>query len=195
MQAGRFVRHQLSQEGLELTLATNHLGHFVLMLSLIDLLASSGQARIVNVSSGTYYSGTGAIEKIQSAREYDGRKQYSNSKLANVLFTYALVDKLRGKGITVNSCEPGGVATNFARNNGFVHWLKHRLYYLGKGQLLTPAPGADTVVYLASSDEVAGVTGRHFFQRKELRSSERAYDKTLQAELWSLRRDLAGIDL
>ena len=165
------------------------------MLSLIDLLASSGQARIVNVSSGTYYSGTGAIEKIQSAREYDGRKQYSNSKLANVLFTYALVDKLRGKGITVNSCEPGGVATNFARNNGFVHWLKHRLYYLGKGQLLTPAPGADTVVYLASSDEVAGVTGRHFFQRKELRSSERAYDKTLQAELWSLRRDLAGIDL
>ena len=191
----RFLRHELTKEGIEMTLATNHLGHFVLTLSLINLLKNSGRAMVVNVSSGTHYGGTRVIENILSASDYNGRKQYANSKLANVLFTYALANKVAGDGITVNSCEPGGVATNFAHNNGFLHWLKHRLYYLRKGQLLTPAQGAETVVYLASSDNVVGVTGRHFFGKKEIKSSDKSYDKTLQDGLWSLSRELTGIDL
>lgn len=191
----RFLRHQLTKEGIEMTLATNHLGHFVLTLSLIDALKSSGSARIINVSSGAHSSGTGVIENILSAADYDGRKQYSNSKLANILFTYALTDKLKEKGIAVNAADPGGVATNFARNNGLVHWLKHRLYYLKKRQLLTPAQGAETVVYLASSDNVLEVTGKYFINKKEKSSSDISYDKTIQEKLWATSVELSGIDL
>ena len=190
----RFLRHQLTKEGVEMTLATNHLGHYVLTLSLIDIMKDSEQARIVNVSSGAHYSGTGVIENIPSAKDYDGRKQYANSKLANVLFTYALAEKLKGTGIAVNAVEPGGVATNFARNNGLKHWLSHRIYYWSKRQLLTPAQGAETVVYLASSDDVEGVTGKYFMNKAEKKSSVISHDKAIQDKLWALGVELNGID-
>jgi retinol dehydrogenase-14 len=191
----RFLRHERTGEGMEMTLATNHLGHFVLTLSLIDALKRSGNGRIINVSSGTHSSGTGVIDNVQSPENYDGRKQYANSKLANVLFTYALADRLSDTGITANAVNPGGVATNFARNNGLKHWLKHRLYYLSKGKLLTPKRGAETIVFLASSEEVEGITGRYFENRKERESSAISYDKEVQARLWRVSAALSGIDL
>ena len=97
----RFLHHGLTQEGIELTLATNHLGHFVLTLSLAGLLPSSGEARIINVSSGAHYGGTGVLENIRSSAGYDGKRQYAESKLASVLFTYALAERLKGRGISV----------------------------------------------------------------------------------------------
>jgi NAD(P)-dependent dehydrogenase (short-subunit alcohol dehydrogenase family) len=191
----RFLRHGVTREGVELTLATNHLGHYVLTLSLTDLLDRSGVGRVVNVSSGTHRAAAGVIENVLSARDYDGRRQYAESKLANILFTYALAVRLKGRGISVNSADPGGVATNFARNNGLLHWLKHRLYYMSKRQLLSPAQGAETIVFLASSNEVQGVTGKHYFQGKAVASSKRSYDAALQDELWSSSARLSGIDL
>jgi NAD(P)-dependent dehydrogenase (short-subunit alcohol dehydrogenase family) len=191
----KFLRHQLTKEGIELTLATNHLGHFTLTLSLIDLLKMSPSARIINVSSGAHYAGNGAVENMLTAHNYDGRKQYSNSKLANVLFTYALADKLMGKGIVVNAVDPGGVATNFGRNNGLWHWLKHRIYYLRKRQLLTPEQGAETLVFLSSDDGVIGITGKYFNEMKEKRSSDISYDKALQDMIWEFSVTLSGIDL
>jgi NAD(P)-dependent dehydrogenase (short-subunit alcohol dehydrogenase family) len=191
----RFLRHELTEEGIEMTLATNHLGHFVLTLSLIDTLKRSGRGRIINVSSGAHEAATGVIENTLSAKDYDGRKQYSNSKLANVLFTFALAGMLKGTGIAVNAVDPGGVATNFSRNNGLAYWLKHRLYYLMKRQLLTPAQGAETIVYLASSDEVEGITGTFFKDKKEKKPSDMSYDRTLQDKLWVLSAGLGGIDL
>jgi NAD(P)-dependent dehydrogenase (short-subunit alcohol dehydrogenase family) len=191
----RFLRHQLTEEGIEMTLATNHLGHFVLTLSLIDPLKISGLARIINVSSGAHSAGTGVIENILSAKDYDGRKQYSNSKLANVLFTYALAEKLKGRGIAVNAVDPGGVATNFARNNWLWPWLRHRIYLLKTRQFLTPAQGAETIVYLASSSDVAGVTGKYFKDKEERRSSELSYDRAAQDRLWALSVALGGLNL
>lgn len=191
----RFLQHQLTDEGLEMTLATNHLGHFVLTLSLIDRLRNSGGARIINVASGAHYAGTGVIENVQSAAGYDGRRQYANSKLANVLFTFALADRLKGKGIAVNAVDPGGVATNFARNNGLVSWLKHRLYYLKKRQLLTPARGAETIVHLASSDGAMGITGKYFLDKKEKGSSDLSRDRAIQEKLWALSVELSGTGL
>jgi len=191
----KFLRHQLTKERIELTFATNHLGHFMLTLSLIDLLKRSQSARIINVSSGAHYAGNGVIENILTAHNYDGRKQYSNSKLANVIFTYALADKLKGRGIVANAVDPGGVATNFARNNGLWHWVKHRIYYLRKRQLLTPEEGAETLVFLASSDDVIGITGKYFVEMKEKRSSDISYDKALQNEIWELSVKLSSIDL
>lgn len=191
----RFLRHQVTPERIELTLATNHLGHFALTLSLLDLLERSAEARIINVASGAHYGADRVIENILRPEEYDGKKQYARSKLANVLFTYVLAERLRGSQsvITVNAADPGGVATNFARNNGLIPWLKHRLYYLSKRQLLSPARGAETVVYLASSFEVRGVTGKYFFQKKERRSSTASYDKENQRKLWELSLALSGL--
>ncbi len=191
----RFLQHRLTKEGKEMTLATNHLGHFVLTLSLIERLKSSGRARIINVSSGTHWASTGVIENVLLAEDYDGRIQYSNSKLANILFTYALADRLKDKGVTVNAVDPGGVATNFARNNGWVHWLKHRLYYMRRRQLLTPEQGAQTLVDLASSALGTGVTGRYFKDRKEIRSSDISYDKAVQEKLWTSSVGWSGIDI
>jgi NAD(P)-dependent dehydrogenase (short-subunit alcohol dehydrogenase family) len=191
----RILRHRLTEEGIELTLATNHLGHFVLTLSLIDALERSERPRIINVSSSAHYAGTGVIENVRSAADYDGRKQYANSKLANVLFTFALADRLKGKRIAVNAVDPGGVATNFARNNGLVAWLKHRLYYLKKRQLLTPAQGAETIVYLASSDDAEGITGKYFTNKEEKKSSVISYDKAIQEKLWASSVELSGISL
>jgi len=191
----RILRHQLTEEGIELTLATNHLGHFILTLSLTGLMQSSGEVRIINVSSGAHYSGTGAIENIKSAKDYDGRKQYAESKLANVLFTYALADRLKDRPISASAVDPGCVATNFARNNGLVPWLKHRLYYLLKGQLRTPAQGAETIVYLATSDEVEGMTGKYFMDKKEMRSSDISYAGAVRESLWASSVRLGGIDL
>lgn len=191
----RFLRHQLTKDGVEMTLATNHLGHYVLTLSLIDRMSGSEPVRIVNVSSGAHFAGAGVIENIQSAKGFDGRKQYANSKLANVLFTYALADRMRGKRITVNAVDPGGVATNFARNNGLVPWLKHRLYYLKKRQLLTPAQGAETIVYLASSGDVEGITGKYFSDKEEKKSSVASYDMAIQEKLWVSSVELSGMDL
>jgi len=191
----KYLRHQLTKEGIELTLATNHLGHFMLTLSLIGLLKNAPSARIINVSSGAHYEGNGVIENILTAHNYDGRKQYSNSKLANVLFTYALADKLKGRGIVVNAVDPGGVATNFARNNGLWHWMKHRIYYLKKNKLHRPEQGAETLVFQASANNVNGITSKYFVDKKEKRSSDISYDKALQNKIWELSVKLSGIDL
>ncbi len=191
----RILRHQLTEEGIELTLATNHLGHFVLTLSLVEALERSERPRIINVSSSAHDAATGVIENVLSAKDYDGKKQYTNSKLANVLFTFALAERLKGKGIAVNAVDPGRVATNFARNNGLVPWLKHRLYYLMKRQLLTPERGAETIVYLASSDDVEGITGKYFANKEEKKSAAISYDKAIQEKLWASSVELSGISL
>jgi len=191
----KFLRHQLTKEGIEFTLATNHLGHFVLTLSLIELLKRSQSARIINVSSGAHSAGDGVIENVLASYGYDGRNQYSNSKLANVLFTYALADKLKDRGIVANAVNPGGVATNFSRNNGLWHWTKHRISYIMKRELLTPEQGAETIVFLASSKDANGITGKYFGEMNEKRSSDISYDKDLQNRMWEFSAKLGGIDL
>ena len=195
----RFLKHEMTADGIEMTLATNHLGHFALTLLLLKLLeraaCTEGEARVINVSSGAHYGASGVIENIKTAESYDGRLQYANSKLANVLFTYALAEKVSERRIAVNAMEPGGVATNFGRNDGLIPWLRHRLYYLSKGELLTPAQGADTVVYLATAEELRGVTGKYFARRAEKPSSELSYNRELQQKLWQMSVTLTGTNL
>ena len=180
----RFLDHFVTKERIEQTLAVNHLSHFLLTNLLINKLKKSASARIINISSGVHFSGDGVIENIIDPKEYDGRKQYSNSKLANVLFTYGLAGRLRYVNITVNAMDPGGVATNFARNNGLISWLKHRIYYLAKGTLLTPEQGSETIIYLATSPDVEGITGKYFKDKKEIKSSSISYDLNLAKKLW-----------
>lgn len=189
----RFPDYQKSVDGIELTFATNHLGHFLLTHLLMDLLRKSSSARIVNVSSSAHAVKEIDVDDLTSPKNYNRSLVYGRSKLANVLFTYQLSQKLNGQNITVNALHPGGVASNFAKNEGLVRWIKHISYYLLKRNLLTPKQGAETVVYLASAREVEGITGKYFYKKKEKKSSDESYNIEKAKQLWELSEKLCGI--
>lgn len=190
----RFADHKKSTDGIELTFATNHLGHFYLTLSLLELLKNSPSARIINVSSSAHFGKTINFDEITNPKHYDRSTAYGQSKLANLFFTYELARKLINTKITVNALDPGGVASNLGRNDGLISWAKHIGYYLLKRQLLTPRQGAETSVYLASSQEVEGITGKYFFNKKEKESSPQSYDKEAAKKLWELSLNSCGME-
>lgn len=189
----RFSNYQKSVDGIELTFATNHLGHFLLTYLLLDLLKKSSDARIINISSSAHFGKQIAIDDIVSPKEFDRSLVYGRSKLANVLFTYEFARRVNHSNISINALDPGGVATNFAKNEGFVRWLKHISFYIVKRQLLTPKQGAETVVYLASSENIKGITGKFFFEKKEKKSTEDSYNLEKAKKLWDLSEQLCGI--
>jgi NAD(P)-dependent dehydrogenase (short-subunit alcohol dehydrogenase family) len=190
----RFDNYLKNDEGIELTFATNHIGHFLLTLSLIEMLKKSSQGRIINVSSPAHSKGTEDLDDIVAPANYDRRLAYGRSKLANLYFTYELSGRLKKSKITVNALDPGGVATNFSRNNGLYAWMKHYLSYILQLKLISPQKAAETIVYLASSDEVSETTGKYFFEKKEIRSSPSSYSKDTALKLWQLSLKLTGID-
>lgn len=189
----RFSEYQKSVDGIELTFATNHLGHFLLANLLLDLLKKSTDARIINISSSAHYGKQIDIDDLVSPKEFNRSSVYGRSKLANVLFTYEFAKRNNHSNISINALDPGGVATNFAKNEGVFRWLKHISFYIAKRQLLTPKQGAETVVYLASSEKVKGVTGKFFFEKKEKKSTEESYDLNKAKKLWDLSEQLCGI--
>ena len=188
----RFDQYFKNDEGIELTFATNHLGHFLLTLSLIEMLKKSAQGRIVNISSSAHAIGTEEFDDIVSPAIYDRRLAYGRSKLANLYFIYELSSRLKNSNITVNAVDPGGVATNFSKNNGLYAWMKHYLSYILQLKLISPQKAAETIVYLASSDDISETTGKYFFEKKEIRSSPASYDKEAALKLWQLSLKLTG---
>ncbi|MBV6421686.1 MAG: 3-oxoacyl-[acyl-carrier-protein] reductase FabG [Ignavibacteriaceae bacterium] len=190
----RFDNYFKNDEGIELTFATNHLGHFLLTLSLIEMLKKSSQGRVINISSAAHANGTEELYDIVAPEHYDRRLAYGRSKLANLYFTYELSSKLKNSNITVNAVDPGGVATNFSRNNGIIPWMKHYLSYLLNLKLISPQKASETVVYLASSDEVSRISGKYFFEKKEINSSSASYSKETAMKLWQLSLKLTGTE-
>jgi NAD(P)-dependent dehydrogenase (short-subunit alcohol dehydrogenase family) len=190
----RFDKYFKNDEGIELTFATNHLGHFLLTLSLIEVLKKSKQGRIINVSSPAHSRGTEDLEDIVAPINYDRRLAYGRSKLANLYFTHELSLRLKNTNVTVNAVDPGGVATNFSRNNGLYAWLKHYLSYILQLKLISPQKAAETIVYLSSSGEVSGITGKYFFEKKEISSSPASYNREAALKLWQLSLKLTGVD-
>lgn len=189
----RFSDFQKSVDGIELTFATNHLGHFLLTHLLFDLLKKSTDARIINVSSSSHSGKEINFDEIALPKNYDRREAYGQSKLANVLFTYELARRLAGTNITVNALDPGGVATNIGKNDGLIPWAKHLVYYLLKRELLTPKQGSQTSVFLASDNSVYGASGKYFYQKKEKKSADESYDFIKAKKLWELSEQLCGI--
>lgn len=190
--AGLFRRkREETADGLEMTFAVNHMAYFILTLELLDTLRESAPARIVNVASNAHAGNRLDFDDLQAARKYSGWKAYGRSKLANILFTNYLAAKLEGSGITVNSLHPGVVATEFGRSgNG----LLSLMWKLGSGFFKSPADGARTSVYLASSPDVDGVTGTYFKNEKPARSSRESNDPEAAALLWKESLQLAGYD-
>jgi retinol dehydrogenase-12 len=186
------LRRQLTADGLEITFATNHLGPFLLTSMLRGLLERSAPARVVTVSSAAHRQ-VRAIPWDDLARgDRSGNAQaYAVSKLLNVLFTAELARRLAGTGVTANCLHPGFVRTALGRDVTGIPGAAVRL-----ALRLRPGPeaGASTPVYLASSPEVAGITGGYFVKSRLSRPSALASDAQAAARLWALSAELAGLD-
>ncbi len=187
---GIFMSRQVSADGLEMTFALNHMGYFLLTTLLLEVLQTSAPARVVNVSSNAHRGATLDLTDLQMEKRYSGFAAYARSKLMNILFTYELARRLEGTGVTANALHPGFVATSFGLNNGSP-WRE--LIRLTQRFGLTPAAGARTSIFLASSPAMAGVTGRYFVREREVRSSPITYDRELAARLWEVSAALAGL--
>jgi NAD(P)-dependent dehydrogenase (short-subunit alcohol dehydrogenase family) len=182
--AGTYIdKRTLTADGYETTFAVNHLGYFLLTRDLLDLMKSSAPARIVNVASDAHRRGHIHFDDLSLEDAYSGWKAYSQSKLANVLFTYELARRLRGTGVTANCVHPGVVGTNLFDSVG--GWAG-KLVRLFTPFMRTPEKGADTMIWLASSPEVEGVTGKYFADRKEQATNPESYDTTIAARLWEV---------
>jgi NAD(P)-dependent dehydrogenase (short-subunit alcohol dehydrogenase family) len=177
----------LTVDGIETTFAVNHLGYFLLTNLLLEKIKSSAPARIVNVSSAAHKSASLDFNDLQNERRYSGFFVYCESKLANVLFTYELARKLEGTGVTANCFHPGAIATELFRDQNILVRLGTQLFLKG------PAKGAETGVYLATSPEVEGVTGKYFVNKKAARSNKQSYDEAAARRLWEISDQLTGI--
>ncbi len=176
-----FFGNDQSVDGIEMTWALNHFGYFWLTLELLDLLKNSAPARIVNVSSAAHQRARLNRSALIDKRNNFAYFTYGNTKLANLLFTAELARRLDGKGITVNALHPGVVATRFGANNGFMG----SIYNVVTGTFgISCEEGARTIVYLASSPDVANVSGKYFVKERQVASSKQALDLELAKALW-----------
>jgi NAD(P)-dependent dehydrogenase (short-subunit alcohol dehydrogenase family) len=177
-------------DGIEATLAVNHLAPFLLTNLLLDLLKRSASSRIITLASEAERWAKMDLDDLQSRRKYRGMQVYGMTKLANIMFTFELAERLRGTGVTANCVHPGAVNTNFATNNRGVMTLLFRAF---KPFMRSPEQGADTVIYLASSPDVEGMTGKYLSDRKLITASDMAYDEDLRERLWNISEELTGL--
>jgi NAD(P)-dependent dehydrogenase (short-subunit alcohol dehydrogenase family) len=177
-------------DGIETQLAINHLAPFLLTNLLLDLLKASAPSRIVTVSSDAHRWAKLDLDDLQSRKRYRGMQVYGTTKLANILFTRELAERLEDTDVTANAMHPGGVNTNFGNNQRGPMSLLFRAF---KPFMRTPEQGADTLIYLASSPEVEGMTGKYVADRKMKVASDAAYDETLQKKLWEASEELTGL--
>lgn len=183
---GMFLNGQVSQDGIEMTFALNHLGYYLLTRLLCDRLKASAPARIVNVASVAHLGARIDFPNLHFA----GWKGYKRSKLANILFTYELARRLEGTAVTVNALSPGLVASNFGLNNrGFFPLIKPLVDCLA----VSVERGAETSIYLACSRDVEGITAKYFAGCRPKRSSGESYDRNAAARLWEISARMTGL--
>lgn len=178
-----FSERGMTVDGFERTWAVNHLANFLLTLELEDLLVTDAPSRIVNVSSALHAGRTLDLDNLQNEASF-GINGYGQSKLANVLFTYALARRLKGTGVTANCLHPGVVSTGLMKPKGSL--VVKVMMTLMRPFLASPEKGAATSIYIASSPEIEGVTGKYFVDCKAVPSSPVSYDESLQERLWKL---------
>jgi NAD(P)-dependent dehydrogenase (short-subunit alcohol dehydrogenase family) len=193
--AGAFsMSRQETEDGFELTMGVNHLGHFLLTHLLLPHLKKAEEARIINVSSDSHHNGRIELDDLHTRkRRYFGFAAYADSKLANIFFTQELADRLVGTSVTANALHPGGVATGMWTAWTRWKWLQRLTERIVRRRMISVEAGAQTSVYLASSDEVRGVTGLYFYRQQPAAVSLKCADRKLQAGLWSLSEELTGI--
>lgn len=185
-----YARRQVSVDGIEMTLAVNHLAPFLLTTLLLDKLEASDRARVVTVASAAHVGMRIPFDNMNQERgRYRNFIVYGQTKLMNIMFTYELARRLAGTAVTANALHPGFVASNFGKSNG--GWW-NTAFTLMRPFAISPEQGAQTSVYLASSPEVASITGQYFTKRKAIKSSPASYDKEAQQRLWAVSEELTG---
>jgi NAD(P)-dependent dehydrogenase (short-subunit alcohol dehydrogenase family) len=174
---------QLTKDGIELTWALNHLAPFLLTTLLLDLMKARAPARIIITASAAHQGARIPFEDLNAERSYRGFGRYGETKLANILFTAELARRLEGSGVTANCYHPGLVATGFNRHNGLLMELGMTALKL---VARSPQMGADTLVWLATSPEVANVSGKYFFDREQRPPSPEGQDMQTARRLWDI---------
>jgi NAD(P)-dependent dehydrogenase (short-subunit alcohol dehydrogenase family) len=183
-------QHEVTVDGFERQLAVNHLAYFLLTNLLLPQLVAGAPSRIINVSSGAHAHATIDFDDLQAERQYDPKQVYSRTKLANILFTYELSRRLRGTGVTANCLNPGVVDTGMLAD------------YMGVARTgdavsrtfgATPKEGAETSIFLASSPQLEGVSGKYFERKRPIRSSRQSYDEGTARRLWEVSERLTGL--
>ncbi|WP_329001762.1 SDR family oxidoreductase [Kribbella sp. NBC_00709] len=184
------TRH-VTADGLERTFAVNHLAPFLLTGLLLERLGESGAGRVVTVSSNAHTAGRIDFDDLQGERSYSGQRAYSDSKLANLLFSYELARRLRGTAVTANALHPGVVRTSFGAEDP--SGVQRVLVPLLRPFLKSPARGAATSIQLASAPGLAQVSGKYYANGKPKASSSRSYDEAAARRLWEVSDELVGI--
>ncbi len=186
------LRREETVDGLETTLAVNHLTYFLLTVLLLDRLKESAPARVVNVASDAHAYAAGGLDwdDLGSERGYSAMKVYGRSKLANILFTRELARRLEGSGVTANCLHPGFVGSNFAKNNGLLGRLGMNLL---RPFARSNEKGAETAVYLCASPAVADLSGEYFFDRRPRHPKRYAQSDADARRLWEVSERLTGL--
>lgn len=187
-----FKTTSLSPDGFELTFALNHLAHFQLTTSLLDLIRATEGARVISTSSGTQALGRLDVEKTPFATDVPGWRAYATSKLAAILFTKELQNHLSGSTAIANCFEPGSVRTQFGGFGSDQGFLLNIVYLLAKPFSRTPEQGADSLVWLASAPEAAALRGEYISNRRVATPSKSALDPDLARALWVRSAELCG---
>jgi NAD(P)-dependent dehydrogenase (short-subunit alcohol dehydrogenase family) len=180
----------VTEDGIEMVFAVNHLAYFLLTMLLLDRIKQSAPARIVNVASEAHRFGTINFDDLGGERSYKTFGAYGQSKLANILFSYELARRLAGSGVTVNCLHPGGIASGLWTNNGR---LAQFIMKAGRPFLKTPEQGAQTTIHLASSAKVEGVSGKYYANCREKTSNKESYDLNVARRLWDISERMTGV--
>lgn len=187
-----FLSRKTSADGLEMTFAVNHLAYFVVTNILLDRLKATPGARVVSTASGAHKAGKIDFEDLQLETSYRASRAYGTSKLCNILFTRELAGRLKGSGVTANCLHPGFVGTRFGQNNAnniFMKAIARVVMSFG----LRPKNGAKTIIYLASSPDVANINGEYFYKCKVSKRSPAARDDAAAKRLWDVSAQLCGV--
>jgi NAD(P)-dependent dehydrogenase (short-subunit alcohol dehydrogenase family) len=172
----------VTEDGLEATFAVNHVGYFLLTDLLLDILKASAPSRIVSVASAAHKGAKLDLEDLAAEKSWSSFGAYGASKLANIAFTAELARRLEGTGVTANCLHPGVVATNFGSSGGFFLRIGVKL---ARPFFITSESGAATTIYLATSPEVEGVSGKYFDKKTAVTPSKLARDADFATALWA----------
>lgn len=187
------AKREETLDGIERTIAVNHMAPFLLTNLLLPALKAAKQARIINVSSEAHRLGASIFnaEDLQLRKNYSPMKAYGLSKLYNIMFTHELAKRLKDTAVTANAMHPGLVNTGLARQ---AQWYLKLIYLIGGPFMRSPASGAETILYLATSEDAEKTTGKYFKRREIYPPASLAFDDTLSALLWEKSEQLTGLD-
>lgn len=191
---GVFYTRSTSADGLEYSLAFNHLAPFLLTNLLLDTLKASAPARIINVTTRPFRTSYLHFDDLQfEKRAYNGMQAYSETKLGNILFTYELARRLEGTGVMVNCVHPGVFKSNFGQNTTGQPLMFRLMMPLFRPFMAEADRAAERVLYLATSPEVEGISGKYFADKKEITAPPQAYDREANRRLWEVSSALTGL--